>query len=155
MVEIREAITVSEAVDRVMNYKKRGEIEEVSFHECDGRRLAEPVLATNDIPSFHKSPYDGFALRAEDTVGAASGKPVQLKVIEHIGAGILPEKEIQKGEAIRIMKGPKTPKGAKVVEMFEKCVEKTVDGAAYIPKKHEITQEQTLLKRVLKLKKEH
>ena len=152
MVEIREAITVSEAVDRVMNYKKRGEIEEVSFHECDGRRLAEPVLATNDIPSFHKSPYDGFALRAEDTVGAASGKPVQLKVIEHIGAGILPEKEIQQGEAIRIMTGAQIPKGATAVEMFEKCVEKTVDGAAYISIEHEITQGQNIIEKGSEIK---
>src|SRR5690625_5932870 len=109
MVEIRKPIEVSEAVNRVMKYKKRGKIEEVSFHNCDGRRIAEPVLATNDVPSFDKSPYDGFALRAEDTKGASPENPVRLKVIEHIGAGVLPEKDISSGETTRIMTAAQIP----------------------------------------------
>src|SRR5690625_3513355 len=84
MVEVRDPIEVSEAVKRVMKHKQRGEVESVSFHDSDWRRLAEPVLATNDVPSFDKSPYDGFALRAEDTKGASPENPVRLKVIEHI-----------------------------------------------------------------------
>src|SRR5690625_5949261 len=91
MVVVRVLIVVSEAVKRVMKHKQRGEVESVSFHDSDWRRLAEPVLATNDVPSFDKSPYDGFALRAEDTKGASPENPVRLKVIEHIGSGVFHE----------------------------------------------------------------
>ena len=152
MVEIRKPIEVSEAVNRVMKYKKRGKIEEVSFHNCDGRRIAEPVVATNDVPSFHKSPYDGFALRAEDTKGASIDNPVKLKIIEHIGAGVLPEKEIQEGEAIRIMTGAQIPQGATCVEMFENCEEKIIDGEPYILLKHEMKKEQNIIEKGSEIK---
>lgn len=152
MVEIRKPIEVSEAINRVMEYKQRGKVEEISFHECDGRRLAESVVATNDVPSFHKSPYDGFALRAEDTKGASFTKPVKLKVIEHIGAGILPEKEIQPGEAIRIMTGAQIPEGATCVEMFENCEEINEDGQSYISLKHEMTPGQNIIEKGSEMK---
>ena len=29
-----------------------------------GRILAEPIIAKHDVPSFDRSPYDGFAVRA-------------------------------------------------------------------------------------------
>lgn len=152
MVEIREPIAVEEAVSRVMKYKKRSEVEEISFHDCDGRRLAEPVLATNDVPSFHKSPYDGFALRAKDTKGASEDHPVTLKVIEHIGAGILPEKTIGEKEAIRIMTGAQIPNGADSVEMFEMCEEIMIDGEAHIVLKHEITPGQNIIEKGSEIK---
>src|SRR5690625_2421321 len=109
-----------------------------SFHDSDWRRLAEPVLATNDVPSFDKSPYDGFALRAEDTKGASPENPVRLKVIEHIGAGVLPEKDISSGETTRIMTGAQIPEGANCVEMFEKVKETKEDGETYIVITHEM-----------------
>lgn len=145
MVEIRKPISVEEAVQRVMTYKKRGEIERISFHECDGRYLAEPVIATNDVPSFSKSPYDGFALRAEDTKDASAENPIQFKVIEHIGAGVLPEKAIETGEAIRIMTGAQIPEGATCVEMFENCVELEIDGEAYIQLTNPLTPGQNII----------
>ena len=41
--------------------------ESVSLEEADGRVLAEDVISTEDLPPFPRSPYDGYALRAEDT----------------------------------------------------------------------------------------
>src|SRR5690625_5139882 len=120
MVEVRDPIEVSETVKRDMKQTRRGEVESVSFHDSDWRRLARPVLATNDVPSFDKSPYDGFALRSEATKGASPENPVRLQVIEHIGAGVLPEKDISSGETTRIMTGAQIPEGANCVGMFEK-----------------------------------
>src|SRR5699024_12153377 len=72
MVEIRKPIPVEEAVHKVMQYQKYGKKETISLHDCDQRRLAEPIIATNHVPSFDKSPYDGFALRSIDTADARS-----------------------------------------------------------------------------------
>ncbi|HLS36305.1 MAG TPA: gephyrin-like molybdotransferase Glp [Bacillota bacterium] len=152
MVEVRDPIEVSEAVKRVMKHKQRGEVESVSFHDSDWRRLAEPVLATNDVPSFDKSPYDGFALRAEDTKGASPENPVRLKVIEHIGAGVLPEKDISSGETTRIMTGAQIPEGANCVEMFEKVKETKEDGETYIVITHEMESGQNIIEKGSEIK---
>jgi molybdopterin molybdotransferase len=87
MVEIRKPIQVKEAVAKVIDCAKQGEIEYVGIEDCDGRYLAEPLTADHDVPPFDKSPYDGFALRSDDTKHASTDNPVQLEVIEEIGAG--------------------------------------------------------------------
>ncbi|HLQ74023.1 MAG TPA: gephyrin-like molybdotransferase Glp [Bacillota bacterium] len=121
MIEIRKPIEVAEAVKRVMKHSKIGEVETIDFHDCDNRRLAEPIVAEHNIPTFDKSPYDGFALRSQDTEQASEDNPVELQVIEHIGAGELPTKVLKAGEATRIMTGAKIPEGADCVAMFEVC----------------------------------
>lgn len=88
MVEKRIPIQVAEAVERVMEYTKNGEVEEVSITESYGRVLGEDVISDHDVPHFDRSPYDGFAIRAEDTKEASQGNPVTFEVIGEIGAGL-------------------------------------------------------------------
>lgn len=145
MVEIRNPIAVNEAIKKVMTYKQRNEVEAISFHDADFRYLAEPVLATNDVPSFHRSPYDGFAFRSADTQTATKKTPVRLKVIEEIGAGVLPEQTIKEGEAIRLMTGALIPEGADCVEMFEECEEIHIDGETYIQIDHTMEKYQNII----------
>lgn len=121
MVEIRKPISVDDAVEKVMQYRQVGKKETVSFHDCDNRTLAESVIAKHNIPTFNKSPYDGFALRAIDTIDATKDNPVTFEVIEHIGAGVVPEKTLGQGQATRIMTGAQIPNGADCVVMFEVC----------------------------------
>jgi len=45
-----------------------------------GRVTAEPIWAEISSPHYHASAMDGFALRAEDTVGAQPSSPIQLSV---------------------------------------------------------------------------
>lgn len=52
--------------------------EQVSLSAAPGRVLAEPVIARLDTPPFPRSPLDGYALRAAETVGASPGQPVRL-----------------------------------------------------------------------------
>ena len=54
------------------------------------------IVATYDIPRFNKSPYDGFAIRSEDSAGAFSKIVKRLKVIDHIGAGTVSHKTVGK-----------------------------------------------------------
>ena len=57
--------------------------ESVALDECRGRILAEDIIATVDVPSFDRSNYDGFAVRANDTVGATEERPVTLQLLGH------------------------------------------------------------------------
>lgn len=151
--EIRKPINVEEAVRRVMKYRKTGEIETVSFYECDNRWLAEPIIANDPIPSFDKSPYDGFALRSEDTINATPDNPVRLQIIDHIGAGEVTTKKIQAGQAIRIMTGAKIPDGADCVEMLEKCTSYEQEGNSYISIDHSMEKEQNIINEGSEVKK--
>ncbi|WP_342499492.1 gephyrin-like molybdotransferase Glp [Bacillus sp. FSL W7-1034] len=119
MMERRQPIPVEEAVKKVYQFQKHGQVEWVPLKNSLGRWIAEDILADHDVPAFDRSPYDGFALRAEDTKDASSEHPVEFEVIDHIGAGIVSAKTIGPFQAIRIMTGAKIPKGANVVIMLE------------------------------------
>ncbi|MFP4925345.1 molybdopterin molybdotransferase MoeA, partial [Staphylococcus pseudintermedius] len=99
----------------------------VNIYESEGYILAEDIVATYDIPRFDKSPYDGFAVRSVDTVGASSDNRIQFKVIDHIGAGSVSTKQLEAGQAVRIMTGAEMPQGADAVIMLEQTVE-TAEG---------------------------
>lgn len=117
--ERRQPIPVEEAVKKVHQFQKHGQVEWVPLKNSLGRWIAEDILADHDVPAFDRSPYDGFALRAEDTKEASSEHPIEFEVIDHIGAGIVSAKTIGPFQAIRIMTGAKMPKGANVVIMLE------------------------------------
>lgn len=129
MVERREPILLKEAIQKVMNYQNRGEVEFVPIEQCDWRFLGEPLIADHDVPRFDRSPYDGFALRAEDIALASSNRPVKLKVIDEIAAGQVNAKQVGEKEAVRIMTGAAIPNGANAVMMLEHVKE---NGETYI-----------------------
>ena len=68
MVEMRKPIQVSEAIALIMENKHVTKTEMIPLEHTYGRILAEPVIAKHDVPSFNRSPYDGFAVRASDCV---------------------------------------------------------------------------------------
>ncbi|PEW72886.1 molybdopterin molybdenumtransferase [Bacillus cereus] len=119
MLEKRIPIPVAEAVARVMEYAYQGEIEKVSLIESYGRTLGEDVIADHDVPHFDRSPYDGFAIRAEDTKEASSSNPIQFEVIGEIGAGFVFTEEVKAFQAVRIMTGAAIPEGCNAVVMLE------------------------------------
>ena len=132
MVERRTPIKVSEAIQRIMEWKRRGEIEYVKIDSCDRRFLGKPLTADHDVPPFDRSPYDGFAVRSEDTMGASSDSPVFLEVMDEIGAGQVSTHRVGKMEAIRIMTGAQIPEGADCVVMLELAHEVQRDGKTFI-----------------------
>lgn len=119
MVEKRIPIQVAEAVERVMKYAKHGEVEEVSITESYGRILGEDVVSDHDVPHFDRSPYDGFAIRAEDTKEANQWNPVEFEVIGEIGAGSVFLEEVGPFKVVRIMTGAAIPKDCDAVVMLE------------------------------------
>ncbi|HDX9640544.1 TPA: gephyrin-like molybdotransferase Glp [Bacillus mobilis] len=119
MLEKRIPIPVAEAVARVMEYAYQGEIEKISLIESYGRTLGEDVIADHDVPHFDRSPYDGFAIRAEDTKEASSSNPIQFEVIGEIGAGFVFTEEVKAFQAVRIMTGAAIPSWCNAVVMLE------------------------------------
>lgn len=91
------------------------ETEEVSVMDCCGRTLAEDITALHDQPPFPRSPLDGYAVMAEDTAGASEDKPVCLRVITEVDAGMFFEGTVGPGEAVRIMTGGPIPEGADAI----------------------------------------
>src|SRR5262249_53627586 len=86
-----------------------------------GHVLAEDVVSDIDMPPYDKSLMDGYAVRAADFVGPASGDAARvLAVIEEIPAGRMPQKTLAAGEAARIMTGAALPAGADAVVMIER-----------------------------------
>lgn len=123
MVEKRKPISVSEALERVLGKASLIGDEKVDLEESYGRILAEPIVASSDVPPFNRSPYDGYAIRSADSAGATGDNRISFRVIDHIGAGEVSAKKLEANETIRIMTGAQLPEGADAVVMFEQTVE--------------------------------
>ena len=107
------------AADLLVSYVNTVGTEEKDIDELYGRILAEDITAPESVPCFERSPYDGYAFKAEDTVNACEGSPVVLKVTESIRAGEVAGNRVINGTAIRLMTGAMIPDGADAVCMYE------------------------------------
>jgi molybdopterin molybdotransferase len=112
-------ISVEEALEKILSFIQVLDPERKPLLDCLGQILAEDVYATIDIPPTNNSAMDGYAVRVEDTFGAAKSSPHYLTVIEEIAAGSVPTKAIMPKTAIRIMTGAPLPEGADTVVQFE------------------------------------
>ncbi len=112
-------ISVEEALNRILKVIIPLGQEKVNILDSLGKVIGEDIYANRNIPPKDNSAMDGYALRAEDTLGAYGKKPVILNVIEDIPAGTIPQKDIGAGEASRIMTGAPIPAGANAVVRVE------------------------------------
>lgn len=122
MLEARTPIPVSEAVARVIQKALPLGSETVPLAESYGRILAAPLAATHDVPPFNRAPYDGFAIRSQDSAGASHENRIAFTVVDHIGAGEVSHKKLGEREAVRIMTGAMVPDGADAVVMLEQAI---------------------------------
>ncbi|MFT5525019.1 MAG: putative molybdopterin biosynthesis protein [Pirellulaceae bacterium] len=96
------------------------QIEQVPLSGALGRVLSADVISEINVPSFDRSNFDGFALRAEDTYEADEENPRQLQLhAEEIGTGVGSQLEIQPGTAVAIATGGMLPRGANAILMIE------------------------------------
>jgi putative molybdopterin biosynthesis protein len=94
--------------------------ERVPLGSALGRVLAADVLADVDVPGFDRSNVDGFALRAEETFGAAEEDPRSFRLnAEELATGVVPRLEVTPGTASPIATGGMLPRGADAVAMVE------------------------------------
>ena len=95
--------------------------EQVGLESASGRVLAEDVCSSVDVPLFERSMMDGFALRAEDTLGAATYNRLALRIIGELLPGHQPNVTVTSGRAVRIMTGAPLPTGANAVLPVEQA----------------------------------
>jgi len=104
---------------------------DVALRDAHGLVLASDVSTSEDVPPFANTAMDGYAVRAEDTAGAAPGAPVRLRVVGELPAGRAPDVPVGPGEAIRIMTGAPMPSGADAIVMVERT-QRDGDGGVSI-----------------------
>jgi molybdenum cofactor synthesis domain-containing protein len=93
--------------------------ERVALDQCNGRVLAEDLVAAADVPPFPRAAMDGYAVRAQDTAGAARDTPRVLKRVATLFTGQVSDRAVASGECIEIATGAPMPPGADAVVIVE------------------------------------
>jgi molybdopterin molybdotransferase len=86
----------------------------IPLTEACNRVLAEDIIAKEDLPRFDRSAVDGYAVRADDTVGASQTKPLLFRLTE---GDELADTAHREGK--QVWTGSPIPKGANAVIMLE------------------------------------
>jgi molybdopterin molybdotransferase len=103
----------------VANIPINKRVEKVSLENSLTRILSEDVKATINLPPFRRVSMDGYAVIAEDTFSASEEHPVRLRLLEVIGAGNVPTKNLISGFCTEVSTGAPVPEDASGVVMVE------------------------------------
>ncbi len=114
-----ELIPVEDALKIVLDNVNETPVNEVHMLDALGCPVAEDLFSDTDINAFDDTAMDGFAVRARDIAGASKDNPVELKIMDVIGAGYVYNGTIGKGEAVRIMTGAAMADGTDTVVKIE------------------------------------
>lgn len=112
-------ISVEEALDKILGNVAVLDEEEVPILDSLGQVLAEDISSSIRVPPLDNAAMDGYAIRAEDSLGASKRAPRFLRVIDTVAAGAISGFRVEPGTAIRIMTGAPVPEGADSVVRFE------------------------------------
>jgi molybdopterin molybdotransferase len=113
---VADLLSMTEALRLVLERVRPLPGEPVALEDAAGRVLAEPALASVDLPPFDSSAMDGFAVRAADTPG-------ELPIAFRIAAGRPAPRALGPREAMAIATGGATPAGADAVVPVEYVVD--------------------------------
>ncbi|ATW26690.1 gephyrin-like molybdotransferase Glp [Candidatus Formimonas warabiya] len=116
---MRIGVSLEEAQEMLLQKANMVEEGSVSLMGALGRVLSQNIRARENLPAFHKSPLDGYALIAKDVEQAKPSHPVALEVIEEVRAGFVPKQKITPGTTIKVMTGSPLPEGADTVIKYE------------------------------------
>jgi len=123
--------------------------EETPLLKAYNRVLMENVVSALDIPPFHRSTVDGYAVKAADTFGAEENQPEKLRLCGVVNVGEQPKIKVGKGEAAEIVTGAPIPEGADAVVM----VEDTDRTGAELRVYRAVTRGENVMKRGTDIKK--
>jgi len=90
--------------------KPVSDTENVSIRNVIGRVLAHQITSDKDVPNYRRAAMDGYAVRAENTIGASARSPVILNIVGE---------DVEPGSAKRVHTGSRMPNGADAVVMVE------------------------------------
>jgi molybdopterin molybdotransferase len=105
--------------------------ERVRLDAANGRVVAAPIVAPDDVPPFARAAMDGYAVRAADTVGASTQAPRPLAWVETVYTAQVPTETVGEAQCTEIATGAPMPEGADAVVMVEDT-EKDADGRVRI-----------------------
>ena len=140
-----EVVNRNEATTRFQRHLRMGPlgVETVPLSAALGRILAQAVIADVDVPGFDRSSVDGFAVRADDTVGASERQPKRLVLnAEILTPGTVPAIAIKPGTATLIATGGMVPRGADAVVMVEQTETQDESGTTVIDVRRAVTSGQ-------------
>ncbi len=80
-------ISISEALETIEKHVVTLSTEKIDLAESVGRVLAEDIFSDSDLPPFHRSQMDGFAVRTKDIETTSKKDSVKLKIIGESVAG--------------------------------------------------------------------
>lgn len=121
--DLDRMVSVDDALDRVLASVSALPPTSVPLLDSLGLTLSDDLVAMEDVPPYKNSAMDGYAVRAEDTIGASTSEPIRLEVLEMVAAGSVPTRVLQPGTAIRIMTGAPLPEKSDAVVRFEETNE--------------------------------
>jgi len=115
--------TIEQAREKILNHIKSWprKIKKAPLDEALDQILAEDIYASCDIPSFRRSTVDGYAVIANNVMGAAEGVPVFLTLAGSVYMGKTADFSIAAGECAYVPTGGMLPEGADSVVMIEYC----------------------------------
>ncbi|MBX9720988.1 MAG: molybdopterin molybdotransferase MoeA, partial [Candidatus Obscuribacterales bacterium] len=116
-------ISFEEARSIVLNNVQIGPKTRVRLEKLLGSILAEPVLASHDLPHFDNSAVDGFAICLADILDASEQNAIELPVAGEIRAGDVVPASIPSGSVYKIFTGAPVPSGTDAIVMREYCTE--------------------------------
>jgi molybdopterin biosynthesis enzyme len=128
----------------------------VDIDESFNRIISRDIISDLDVPHFRKSRMDGYAVIAEDTFGAEEDNIIELKKIETIQAGDIPQKRLEKGQSSYVATGAAIPENANGVVMVEYTENKSgtvsisraiTPGTHIIEIGHDIKKGETIVKK--------
>ena len=106
-----ELLNPDVALQQLLTHIPAPTVMNIPIEEAYSRVLAEPVVATLDLPPFDNAAMDGYAVISADV----ERSPTQLDVVQDIPAGATSPQPLQPGQAARIMTGAPLPAGADAV----------------------------------------
>ena len=108
-----------DAVKMILALPCAPKTEKVSLWDAHNRVLAVDIAAQYPSPLFDRSPFDGYAFMACDSVGASAENPVTLQITEEIPAGFAPTIALTHGYAAKILTGSPIPENADAIVKYE------------------------------------
>ena len=109
-------VDVDEALSKLFREVRLGPlVEPIPVESAYGRVTSTEIQAPIDLPVANSSHVDGYAVKVEDTYGASSENPIDLRLVGEVGLVEAPQTVLRKGETIKVRTGSYVPAGCDAV----------------------------------------
>jgi molybdenum cofactor synthesis domain-containing protein len=119
MSETSPLVTAQQLFATAVAFRAVGE-ESCALTEALGRTLYNDIIATADMPPYHRAIVEGFVVHTQDTVAASAEAPASFVVVGAVKPGDAQCPSFKQGEALEVVTGVVVPDGPySIVRMWE------------------------------------